>query len=348
MEPLAAELNEIIEQHAPAVMRILSRLGKELYFPKGILTQTAEANQKATRYNATIGEARELKHSMALAAIMRHLTDLGPDAVLPYAPSFGRADLRTAWREEIKEKNPSLGDTPISLPVVTAGITHGLSTVADMFVDPGDLLLVPDQLWENYSLIFSVKRDAQMAYYPLLDLDRGFDIAGFRRVLDENADREKLLVLFSFPNNPTGYSITPAEADAIRDALVEVAEGGRRRGGRMRRRLLRSLLRRAGDEGVAVHAAGGGSPPDPGHKARRRLQRRFRLGAQGGVSDLRDRWRGGCIRGLGEEDQRLHQGDNLQRPERLAATGAEGHGRSRLLGSEGREVRRSQTPGRRR
>jgi aspartate/methionine/tyrosine aminotransferase len=157
---------------------------------------------------------------------MRHLADLGPDAVLPYAPSFGRADLRTAWREEIKEKNPSLGDTPISLPVVTAGITHGLSTVGDMFADPGDLLLLPDQLWENYQLIFGIKRNAQVAFYPLLDLDEGFDIAGFRRVLSEHSGRSKLLVLFSFPNNPTGYSITPAEADAIRDALVEIADGG--------------------------------------------------------------------------------------------------------------------------
>ncbi len=226
MNPLAAELNQTIEQHAPAVMRMLSDLGRELYFPKGILTQTAEANQKATRYNATIGEARELQHSMGLPAIMRHFTDLGPDAVLPYAPSAGRADLRAAWREEIKEKNPSLGDTPLSLPVVTSGITHGLSTVADMFVDPGDLLLLPDQLWGNYLMIFSVKRGAQVTRYPLLSFDQGFDVAGFRRVLGENVDRGKLLVLFNFPNNPTGYSITPAEADAIRDALVEVAEAG--------------------------------------------------------------------------------------------------------------------------
>jgi aspartate/methionine/tyrosine aminotransferase len=226
MNPLAAELNQTIEQHAPAVMRMLSDLGKELYFPKGILTQTAEANQKATRYNATIGEARELQHSMGLPAIMRHFTDLGPDAVLPYAPSAGRADLRAAWREEIKEKNPSLGDTPLSLPVVTSGITHGLSTVADMFVDPGDLLLLPDQLWGNYLMIFSVNRGAQVTRYPLLSFDQGFDVAGFRRVLGETADRGKLLVLFNFPNNPTGYSITPAEADAIRDALVEVAEAG--------------------------------------------------------------------------------------------------------------------------
>jgi aspartate/methionine/tyrosine aminotransferase len=223
---LAAELNRSIEENAPAVMRLLSDLGKELYFPKGILTQTAEANQKATRYNATIGEARELQHSMGLAAIMRHFSDLGPDAVLPYAPAAGRADLRAAWREEIRQKNPSLGDTPVSMPVVTSGITHGLSTAADMFTDSGDLLLVPDQLWGNYLMTFSVKRGAQAKRYPLLDPDEGFDIAGFRKVLDENAGRGKLVVLFNFPNNPTGYSITPAEADAIKDALVEVADGG--------------------------------------------------------------------------------------------------------------------------
>jgi len=226
MNPLAVELNGIIEAQSPAVMRVLSELGKELYFPKGILTQTAEANQKATRYNATIGEARELKHSMGLPAIMRHFSDLDSDAVLPYAPSAGRADLRKKWQMEIREKNPSLGDAPISLPVVSSGITHGLSTVAEMFTDEGDLVLLPDQLWGNYTLIFGVKRGAKLGRYPLLDLDGGLDIEGFKKVMRESAGAGKVLVLFNFPNNPTGYSITPAEADAIKDVLVDVAESG--------------------------------------------------------------------------------------------------------------------------
>ena len=226
MNPLASELNQTIEREAPAVRRMLSALGRELYFPKGILTQTAEANQKAHRFNATIGEAREAKKSMGLGSIMRHFCDVEPDAVLPYAPSAGRADLRKAWREEIKAKNPSLGDIPISLPVVTSGITHGLSTVADMFVDEGDLLLLPDKLWGNYLLVFSVKRGAKTARYPLLDMEKGFDLGGFAKTMAENAGRGKLIVLFNFPNNPTGYSITAAEADAIRDVLVQTAEGG--------------------------------------------------------------------------------------------------------------------------
>src|SRR4030067_3306260 len=94
--PLAAELNQTLRQEAPVVTRVMSELGKKLYYPKGILTQSAEAKQKATRFNATIGEARELHHSMGLRAITRHLVELSPDEALPYAPSYGRGDLRSA------------------------------------------------------------------------------------------------------------------------------------------------------------------------------------------------------------------------------------------------------------
>jgi aspartate/methionine/tyrosine aminotransferase len=223
LNPLAAELNQIIRHSAPVVMRVLSELGKKLYFPKGILTQTAEAKQKATRYNATIGEARELQHSMGLSAITRHLCDLSPDQALPYAPSAGRGDLRAAWLEEIKEKNPSLGDIPVSLPIVSSGITHGLSTVADLFVDEGDVLFLPDQVWGNYKLIFGVRRGARIVTYPLYDSNGGFALDGLRHLLKDYATIGKIVVLFNFPNNPTGYSVTAAEADAIRDILVETA-----------------------------------------------------------------------------------------------------------------------------
>lgn len=246
LNPLAVELNEIITQQAPALMRMLSPLGKVLYYPKGILTQSAEAGQKAHRYNATIGEAREEQHSMGLPSITRQLCNLDPDQVLPYAPSAGRNDLRAAWLEEIKKKNPSLGDIPVSLPVVTSGITHGLSTVADMFLDEGDTLLVPDQVWGNYKLIFGIKRAARLVNYPLLrfggragleggaDLeDRaasegagpggGFDLEGFGALVRQHAGAGKLAVLLNFPNNPTGYSITTAEAEAIRDLLIQAA-----------------------------------------------------------------------------------------------------------------------------
>ena len=57
--PLAKELNTVLESEAPAVLDMLSGLGKRLYFPKGIISQGAEAKAKADRFNATIGIATE-------------------------------------------------------------------------------------------------------------------------------------------------------------------------------------------------------------------------------------------------------------------------------------------------
>jgi hypothetical protein len=57
---------------------MLSGLGREFYFPKGILTQTAEARQKAKRFNATIGIAKEKGEPMFLPAVMDQLPAFSP------------------------------------------------------------------------------------------------------------------------------------------------------------------------------------------------------------------------------------------------------------------------------
>ena len=223
--PLAVELNDIIRRDNPFVLGMLSELGRELYFPKGILTQSAEAKQKATRYNATIGIAKENGQAMHLSSVMKHFSGLSADETLPYAPSPGRPDLRAKWRDLLVEKNLSLGSKAISLPVVTSGITHGLSIVADMFVERGDLVLLPEMYWGNYNMIFGVRRGATTDHYPLFSTDgSGFDTEGFRRAILKRAPEKKLVVVLNFPNNPTGYSVTEAEADAICSALKEAAE----------------------------------------------------------------------------------------------------------------------------
>ncbi len=46
---LAQELNDQIEKGNPCLLRLLSEFGKALYYPKGILTQTAEAKEKVMK-----------------------------------------------------------------------------------------------------------------------------------------------------------------------------------------------------------------------------------------------------------------------------------------------------------
>ncbi|PKQ28152.1 MAG: hypothetical protein CVT63_04255 [Candidatus Anoxymicrobium japonicum] len=227
MNPLAEELNATINEASPALFGMLSGLGRELYFPKGILTQTAEARSKAHRYNATIGIAREGGRAMNLKAIMECVNGLSPDEALDYAPATGNAGLRRAWRDDMFAKDPSLTGKSVSLPVVTCGITHGLTIAGELFLDPGDVVLVPDKAWDNYELVYAVKRSAEMRAFPLF-AQTEFNTAGLARALSRVLDEKgKAVVILNFPNNPTGYSIRRGETESVVEALLSEAGPGR-------------------------------------------------------------------------------------------------------------------------
>ncbi|MDB9822516.1 aminotransferase class I/II-fold pyridoxal phosphate-dependent enzyme [Deltaproteobacteria bacterium] len=227
MNPLAKELNDIITKANPHIYDMLSEVGKNLFFPKGILTQSAEAKEKAHKFNATIGMAKEKGKTMYLSSVMDMLDSLEPDESITYAPSYGIMPLRKIWKESISEKNPSLKGKEISLPVVTNAITHGLSVVSDVWIDPGDRIILPDKMWGNYRMIFEVRRSAEIVQYPLFDGKGGFNLKGFRECLLAEAEKSnKVIVILNFPNNPTGYSVTPEEGASIADILTDVAVSG--------------------------------------------------------------------------------------------------------------------------
>jgi phosphoenolpyruvate carboxykinase (GTP) len=225
--PLATALNDIIERENPYVSSMLSEFGKRLYFPKGILAQSAEAKDKAKRHDATIGIARENGKPMFLPSVMRFFNDLTPAETLTYAPATGRPDLRKKWREELLQKNPGLKGKKFSTPIVTAGVTHALSLVGDLFIDKGDMVLLPDKFWENYELLYGVRCQAQLAVYPFFNAAGGFNVEALRQALSTRAGSWKTILIFNFPNNPTGYSATKTEIDQIAALLREAAEEGR-------------------------------------------------------------------------------------------------------------------------
>lgn len=229
MNPLAKELNDILIKGNPNTYEMLSGVGKGLYFPKGILTQSAEAKEKANKFNATIGMASEKGEVMHFPSIMSRLSDVSPDDALSYAPSYGIMPFRKAWKNFMIEKNPSLKDKEISLPVVTNAITHGLAVVSEMWVDPGDAIIIPNMMWGNYRMIFETRRSAQIVQHPLFNRDWGFDLKGFEECLTREAEkRDKIIVLLNFPNNPTGYTITREEGEGIADILTKTARSGKK------------------------------------------------------------------------------------------------------------------------
>ena len=225
LNPQAEELNRIIKTHSPNVFGLLSRKGKAIYFPrKGILAQGAAAKDK--EINATIGTAYEDDGKpMVLPSLAVRLQLESKDA-FPYAPSEGLKTLRDKWAELMRAKNPSLGNQEISCPLVTCGVTHGLSMVGYMFVEDTDSIIIPDLYWENYDLVYTNAFGATLKFFNFFK-ENVFDIDSFREAVSAGPVGKKI-VLLNFPNNPSGYTPTKEISKEIINVLKEAAADGNR------------------------------------------------------------------------------------------------------------------------
>ncbi|MCP4670176.1 MAG: aminotransferase class I/II-fold pyridoxal phosphate-dependent enzyme, partial [Desulfobacula sp.] len=184
--------------------------------------------QKADKINATIGIAKEGNSVLSLPSITKYIKDIEPDNYLPYAPSFGLIELRKKWKEGLYKKNPSLDNKPVSLPVVTCGITHGVSILSDMWINPDDVIVLPDMMWGNYNMTFCVRNQGQIVNYKAYDekLTR-FNLESFEQVIREQASKNnKIVTVLNFPHNPTGYSLSVSEADKVAQILIDIAQNG--------------------------------------------------------------------------------------------------------------------------
>ena len=221
--PLAAALNADLADACSPLLSMLSLKGQRAFFPsKGILGQSAEA--KDAPINATIGTAFEEDGSPLCLECLEELVKL-PSTTFLYAPSFGLPGLREMWRTMLLAKNPSLAGKSFSLPVVTHALTHGLSVAGHLFVDAGDAIILPDLYWDNYDLLFEEAYGGVLTTFPMFDGGR-FNVAGMERLL--MAPGDKKIVILNFPNNPTGYTATHADADDICAAIRRAAEAGKK------------------------------------------------------------------------------------------------------------------------
>jgi aspartate/methionine/tyrosine aminotransferase len=220
---LAAELNLIISDANPAVFAMLSEKGRAIYFPKtGILGQSAEAKSK--RLNATIGMGLEDDGSPMRLNSLAKLVNLPPTDIFPYAPGYGKMELRDLWQKKIREKNPTL-KKEISLPVVTNALTNGLSLAGYLFVDPGDRVILADRFWGTYRLIFENGFGGELSPFNTFK-DNHFDSEALRTALAGGEAGTKKILLLNFPNNPSGYTPTEAEAKSIAEIIRKRATVG--------------------------------------------------------------------------------------------------------------------------
>ena len=219
MNKLAQGLNKTLGSAAD----FLSEEGKRMYFPYGgILGQSGEA--KGCAINATIGMAFEENGSPLVMKCFGKNTDLDKTAFL-YAGSFGILKLREQWKAMELKKNPSLKGVKFSMPVVTNALTHGLRIAAELFAGKSDELVVPDLFWDNYELIFQEAVGCKVRLFNTFKKG-GFDAEAMKKAL--LAPGKKKILILNFPNNPTGYTATIADAKKIVAAVKGAVKKGKR------------------------------------------------------------------------------------------------------------------------
>ncbi len=225
MDAQALSLNNSIEKQNPNVLKMLSERGKNIFFPKlGILSQAAQA--KGKNINATIGEAVEDDGTSMHLPEFDALINLPCNSIFPYAPSFGKPELRDTWKSVIYKKNPSLKDIVISKPIATNGLTHGISILGYLFADESDTIVLSDLYWENYNLIFENAYNAKVETFELFEKG-GFNTSAFSKKLS-SIKQEKVLILLNFPNNPSGYTPLKSEIDGIVSEIEKLAKAGKK------------------------------------------------------------------------------------------------------------------------
>jgi aspartate/methionine/tyrosine aminotransferase len=224
MHTLADELNTRLS--GTVAGRLLSGLGRRIYFPKGIIAQSAEAKQAAHTANATIGMAYNKGTPLVLSVVSSNLPCLKPDEAVIYAPTAGVESVRHAWKKQMVKKNPSLNPSRFSLPIVVPGITAGISYTADLFLDEGQTIFSGGPCWDNYGLIFRERRGGVLAEIPFFNDGYGLNLDAITAALREAAKTGTVRIILNFPNNPSGYSPSHAESDALIALILEIAEGG--------------------------------------------------------------------------------------------------------------------------
>lgn len=215
--------NRAIEEASPALASLLSPLGARVAYPPDIPFQAAEARGK--KLNATIGQITDgMGQIVAPTSLSSGLAALAPEQrnrAMLYSPVEGIAEVREAWR---RWQRRGRDESPAStLPLVTVGLTHGLSLVADLFGGPGRAVAVPAPFWGNYRQTFAVRTGAEILSAPAYR-DGRYNCQAIAEALAARPAGEPAVAILNLPSNPGGYAATGVERETICASLLEVAE----------------------------------------------------------------------------------------------------------------------------
>lgn len=159
--------------------------------------------------------------SSSQVGILASLDAADHELVRAGSPVLGLPEVRSRWRDWQRRGAPA--GVASSLPMVTLGLSHALSIVADLFAGPGRAVAVPQPFWGNYRQAFAERNGARLLAAPAYREGR-FDPRAWAAALAELPAGEPALAILNIPSNPGGYSPDAGERGEMLASLVAVAE----------------------------------------------------------------------------------------------------------------------------
>lgn len=141
-----------------------------------------------------------------------------------YAQSFvGNEDYRKAVYDWVVQ------DSKLDLEhsvLATPGGSGAVSTTISMLLDENETLIIPEIAWGSYKLMATMN-NIDTVCYSLFDGD-GFNLDDFKKTCKNVMKKQgKVLVIINDPcHNPTGYTLTSEEWDAVMDIANELGKEG--------------------------------------------------------------------------------------------------------------------------
>jgi len=132
-----------------------------------------------------------------------------------YTAASGIIELRTAIAEKLQKEN-GLSYTPEQV-VVNIGGKHSVYEAMQAVLDPGDEVILPTPYWVTYPE--TIKLAGATSKIVQTDKSNGYKITPDQ--LKEALTDKSAMLLINSPNNPGGFTYTPAELKS----LAEVLEG---------------------------------------------------------------------------------------------------------------------------
>jgi aromatic-amino-acid transaminase len=195
-----------------------------------IFTLNAEANQRRSAgesiVNATLGTLMRDDGALALLeTASKTVHGISKEDWAAYAPIAGTPDFLKAVIHDTLHSVPMLKAAAVA--AATPGGTGALRHAIMNYLEPGQALLTTSFFWGPYQTLVD-EHERRLETFSMFSVSGGLDVTALEaKVADQLRTQKRVLLFLNDPcQNPTGYSMSPGEWQAVVEALLRQSQRG--------------------------------------------------------------------------------------------------------------------------